>query len=242
MNMCIYKWLYALLAAIHPQRKARKDFRRLKNDLKSISSYSQEGEDLILQRILNHPKEGFYIDVGAHHPFRFSNTALLYKRKWRGINIEANPSQLESFKRYRPRDINLNLLVGNQSKEIDFYFFNDSALNTSSPEIAQNLIDEGKFKFLKKEKVIPWKLEEIINKFAPEITNIDYLNIDVEGLGLSVLESNNWNKHSPSVISIELLSCNDFEQLKQFKEYLFLKEKGYSLEAKTPNTAFFTKL
>jgi FkbM family methyltransferase len=239
--MCIYKWLYALLAAIHPQRKARKDFRRLKNDLKSISSYSQEGEDLILQRILNHPKEGFYIDVGAHHPFRFSNTALLYKRKWRGINIEANPSQLESFKRYRPRDINLNLLVGNQSKEIDFYFFNDSALNTSSPEIAQNLIDEGKFKFLKKEKVIPWKLEEIINKFAPEITNIDYLNIDVEGLGLSVLESNNWDKHSPSVISIELLSCNDFEQLKQFKEYLFLKERGYTLNAKTHNTAFFTK-
>jgi FkbM family methyltransferase len=231
-----------MLAAIHPQRKARKDYRRLKNDLKSVCSYSQEGEDLILQRILHQKKVGFYIDVGAHHPFRFSNTALLYKKNWRGINIEANPSQLELFTRYRPRDINLNLLVGNQSQEIEFYFFNDPALNTSSSEIAQSLIDEGKFKFLKKEKLMPWKLERVINEFAPEITNIDYLNIDVEGLGLSVLESNNWNKYSPSIISIELLSCNDFEQLKQFKEYLFLKEKGYSLEAKTPNTAFFTKL
>ena len=80
MNMCIYKLVYAILAAIHPQRKARKDFRRLKNDLKSACSYSQEGEDLILQRIFHNQKDGFYIDVGAHHPFRFSNTALLYKK------------------------------------------------------------------------------------------------------------------------------------------------------------------
>jgi len=33
-----------------------------------FKSYSQEGEDLILTRILCEKKEGFYIDVGAHHP------------------------------------------------------------------------------------------------------------------------------------------------------------------------------
>ena len=44
---------------------------------------------------------------------------------------------------------------------------------------------------------MPWTLENVINEFAPEITNIDYLNIDVEGLGLSVLESNDWNKPLP---------------------------------------------
>ena len=36
--------------------------------------FSQEGEDIILQRIFERKKQGFYVDVGAFHPFRFSNT------------------------------------------------------------------------------------------------------------------------------------------------------------------------
>lgn len=37
-------------------------------------SWSQEGEDLILRRIFENKNTGFYVDVGAHHPKRFSNT------------------------------------------------------------------------------------------------------------------------------------------------------------------------
>ncbi|MEN3015364.1 MAG: hypothetical protein ABDH21_04850 [bacterium] len=35
----------------------------------SIRSYSQEGEDLIFHRIFERKSEGFYVDVGAHHPY-----------------------------------------------------------------------------------------------------------------------------------------------------------------------------
>ena len=45
-----------------------------------INSYSQEGEDLVLQRIFANYKSGFYVDVGAHHPKRFSNTFLFIKK------------------------------------------------------------------------------------------------------------------------------------------------------------------
>lgn len=69
--------------------------------------YSQEGEDLLLSRILGDKKDGFYVDVGAHHPFRFSNTYLLYKQGWRGINIDAMPGSMKLFNRFRPRDINI---------------------------------------------------------------------------------------------------------------------------------------
>ncbi|MDE0952382.1 MAG: hypothetical protein OSA45_14010, partial [Halioglobus sp.] len=41
-------------------------------------TYSQEGEDMILQRIFGQRREGFYIDVGAHQPFRYSNTYVFY--------------------------------------------------------------------------------------------------------------------------------------------------------------------
>ena len=45
----------------------------------SIKSYSQEGEDMILRRIFENRNNGFYVDVGAHHPRRFSNTYYFYK-------------------------------------------------------------------------------------------------------------------------------------------------------------------
>jgi hypothetical protein len=51
-----------------------------------LSLYSQEGEDLILQRIFEHKQKGFYVDVGDYHPFLFSNTYIFYLRGWRGIN------------------------------------------------------------------------------------------------------------------------------------------------------------
>ena len=46
--------------------------------------YSQEGEDMILSKIFGGQKSGFYVDVGAHHPLRFSNTYLFYLRGWGG--------------------------------------------------------------------------------------------------------------------------------------------------------------
>jgi hypothetical protein len=54
----------------------------------SISvSWSQCGEDLALLHLL--PPNGRYLDIGAHHPSRFSVTRHLYQRGWDGINVEA---------------------------------------------------------------------------------------------------------------------------------------------------------
>ena len=56
------------------------------------SSYAQEGEDLIINRMIyGKIDQGFFVDVGAHHPKRFSNTYFFYKKGWKGISIEARP-------------------------------------------------------------------------------------------------------------------------------------------------------
>ncbi|MFT7246563.1 MAG: hypothetical protein ACI82A_003940, partial [Candidatus Azotimanducaceae bacterium] len=70
-------------------------------------SWSQEGEDQILRRIFEQQSTGFYVDVGAHHPKRFSNTFLFYKLGWQGINIDAMPGSMALFNRERSRDLNL---------------------------------------------------------------------------------------------------------------------------------------
>ena len=63
--------------------------------------YSQFGEDVILRTFIKNKKTGFYVDVGCWHPKRFSNTYWLYKRGWRGINIDAMPGSMKPFKKTR---------------------------------------------------------------------------------------------------------------------------------------------
>jgi hypothetical protein len=55
-------------------------------------TYGQEGEDLILEKLFEGQKTGFFVDVGAHHPFRFSNTQLLYEWGWRGTTSSPLPA------------------------------------------------------------------------------------------------------------------------------------------------------
>ena len=53
-------------------------------------SFSQKGEDLIIERIIGNKEKGFYIDIGAHNPNVFNNTKRFYVKGWSGINIEPN--------------------------------------------------------------------------------------------------------------------------------------------------------
>lgn len=77
-------------------------------------SFSQEGEDLILQRLLADRPPGFFVDVGAYHPIRFSNTYVLYRQGWRGINIDATPGAMRLFSEVRSEDINLEAFVAEE--------------------------------------------------------------------------------------------------------------------------------
>ncbi|WP_233706612.1 FkbM family methyltransferase, partial [Helicobacter marmotae] len=79
------------------------------------ASYSIEGEDRILSALMGDKegKSGFYVDVGAHHPFRYSNTYLFYTWGWMGINIDATPGSMAAFRKHRPRDINIECAIGN---------------------------------------------------------------------------------------------------------------------------------
>jgi len=96
------------------------------------NSFSQEGEDMILQRIFSGKNDGFFVDVGAHHPTRFSNTYLFYLKGWRGINIDAAPGSMTAFRKVRPADINIECPVSDKSDIATFYIFNEPALNTFS--------------------------------------------------------------------------------------------------------------
>jgi FkbM family methyltransferase len=204
----------------------------------ALKSYSQEGEDMILRRLFEQQKNGFYVDVGAHHPKRFSNTYFFYKQGWSGINIDAMPGSMKVFEKIRPRDINIEKPVSDKKQVLTYYVFNEPALNSFSKELSEERDGKGNY-FVKFTKDIETStLEEILDNHLPQNQQIDFLSIDVEGLDFMVLKSNNFDKYKPKVILIEILqsSLSDIENNEITQ---FLKGYHYTIYAKAVNTVIF---
>ncbi|KKU14021.1 MAG: SAM-dependent methyltransferase [Microgenomates group bacterium GW2011_GWC2_45_8] len=167
----------------------------------SFSSYSQREEDLVIDRLLKYKKRGFYVDIGANDPHRFSNTKRFYLKGWRGINIDPNMDSIERFMNSRPKDINLNIgISGEKSKIIFFRFFPDT-LSTFSPNLAKDYVKSG-YKKIKEEYIQTFPLAMVLKKYAGK-KKIDFLSVDTEGFDEKVLKSNDWKKYKPKIICVE---------------------------------------
>ena len=204
----------------------------------SLKTYSQEGEDLILNRILGDKKKGFYVDVGAHHPKRFSNTYFFYKKGWNGINIDAMPGSMKLFNIYRSKDINLEIPISSRPQNLTYHLFDEPALNGFSNKLSQKRNKISSYSLLSTIELKTDTLSNVLDTYLKADQKIDFMTIDVEGLDFEVLKSNNWEKYRPSIILIEILVKN-LNQINSDEIHLFLKEKKYELFAKTYNTTFY---
>lgn len=199
--------------------------------------YGQDGEDLILDRMLGPQPSGFYVDVGAHHPVRFSNTYLFYRRGWRGLNIDAAPGSMRLFERHRPRDINVESGVAGHAGELDYFRFNEPALNTFDADEAA-LKNKPPYRLIDTVKVRVERLDVLLARHVPPGQAIDFLSIDVEGKELEVLSSNDWTRYRPRIILAETLRV-DIPGLAACPVVLLLRDAGYKPVAKAFNTTFF---
>lgn len=201
-------------------------------------SYSQHGEDNILVNVLNYKKNGFFIDIGSHHPFRFSNTYKLYKMGWSGINIDPMPNSKRMFDLARPRDINLEIGISKERGYLKYYIFEESALNTFSPSMVKEAFENYKVKPIESKEIEVTTLEKCLDKHLAPNTKIDLMNIDVEGLDYEVLLSNNWQKYKPEIIVCEIKNSDILTILDQ-ESYKFLCGLGYTLISKTVLSCIF---
>lgn len=149
-------------------------------------SWSQGGEDIALIHALGGQQTGIYIDIGAHHPSRFSVTRHLYQMGWTGLNADANSELVDIFNRIRTRDKNICVAVGPEP-QYNFTIFEEAAISTLDSEWRDRFIGENN-KIAREVKVEGRKLGEILDDFQPE-KQVDLLSIDAEGSDLQVLES-----------------------------------------------------
>lgn len=218
--------LKKLVKTILPNRIVRKFYEYY------AKSFSQEGEDLVLRSIFQDEPKGFYIDIGAHHPRRFSNTYYFYLQGWRGINVDAMPRSMELFKKTRPRDINLEAAISSSKQTLKYYMYNEPALNTFSSElVAQRAArqDNSKNYKITSELTIPtFTLEEVLDQYLPANSKIDFLDVDVEGFDFQVLESNNWNKYRPKIVLVEQIGTS-IAEISKTEIGILMKKNNYKL-------------
>ena len=131
-------------------------------------SFSLTSIDLLISYIFRNKKKGIFIDIGCNHPVYNNNTYLLYKKGWRGINIDLDFSSIDMFNRFRPKDYNKQIAISKTKGLANFYFFHNRApKNTISKQSGKGA------KIIK--KIETDTLDNIIKKSNIKMKRIDFL-------------------------------------------------------------------
>ena len=189
-------------------------------------SYSQYGEDLIIDSFFQHHvpiKNGNYLDIGCYHPVGISNTYVLHKKGWQGLVIDIDDYKLELFKRRRGKNVEvLKAAISSEDSlsKVPIYKFNQpfSPYDTLSEDMAKTRSKAINIDYTT-EEVNQISINSLLNK-----KHFDLINIDVEGLDELIVNSIDFNKYQPTMIVYE-----SFDPLSISKTKELLNDNGYTL-------------
>jgi len=200
--------------------------------------YSQWGEDEFIIEYFKGKQKGIYLDIGCFNPFMYSNTCLLHQKGWRGINIDINPTSIDLFNIARPNDFNICTTVNNEKKLFEVYLDDPfSPLNTLDSKFYKNL--DKSFSTNKKNISVESKSIDEIISLSDIKTDIDFINIDVEGSDYKILTQIDIQKLKPKLISIEThnVDGSESENFQNINDYLI--NNNFSIFKRVGPTTLF---
>lgn len=224
-----------------PARWVVTSIRRIIN-ARGRRSYSQSGEDLILEFLLSEQLEirhPTYLDLGANHPVRLNNTYLFYQSGSTGVCVEADPRLCSLLRRQRKRDkcISGGVTPGGTG-DAEFFVMSVNQLSTFSAEHAYRLSNSGTCQIQEVLSIPLLSVNEIIRDHCGVCPNL--LCIDIEGLDEVVLADLDFGKYRPEVVCVEtVLHAGDGSELKNSRILQMMTRSGYRVYADTyVNTIF----
>ena len=181
-----------------------------------------DNEDLAVIDYFKDKKNGFYVDVGCYHPTHRNNTYLLHKKNWSGVNIDTSKFSIDLFNHMRPKDLNYNCAISNKNEIIKLFYQKElSQLSTTERDQAETVFQGN----IKEKEVQAFTLDEILDRDKFKDIKIDFLDIDVEGADLKVLEGLSFDRFKPELVCVEIHT----KEIKQSDIYKFLINKNYEL-------------
>lgn len=205
--------------------------------------YSQRGEDLIVEAIINaifldDPRRAGkirYLEIGANHPIASSSTFLFYSKGARGVLVEANPNLIPQLAGIRRDDVVINAaVVASELTSATLYISNKSELSSTRRDFISSfpgatVIDEI--------SVPTIHIGDLIKDYwQDDFVNI--LVIDVEGQDYELLESSDLARYQFDIIQIEpsdhLIAGN------RLRIWKHLNQLGYQLVADTQVNMIFS--
>jgi FkbM family methyltransferase len=211
---------------------------------REVVSYSQMGEDLVVQSIFEMldmaPKS--YLDIGAADPIEYNNTYRLYRCGLRGVLVEPNPTFAAKLRLTRPGDVVLEAGIGTMdATSADYYVIggrSDGTWNTFSREDAERAIANrpGTAWIERIEKKPLIRINRVMEEHFLEGPP-DFLSIDIEGLDYDVLASLDFYRWRPMIVCAEtiLVGSSRIES----RTIDLMRSNGYEVRGSTwANTIF----
>lgn len=162
---------------------------------------------------------GFFVEVGANHPRRGSQTWHLERRGWRGVLVEPLPEHAARLRRDRTAAV--------------------FAVACSSPENAGKVLPfyaADALSGLDMKQMAPWAepqeikvpvrtLDSVLEEAAAP-QPIDFLSVDVEGHEVEVLRGFDFARWAPRLILLE-------DHIATLNRHRFMTANGYRLVRRT---------
>ncbi len=178
-----------------------------------METYSQFGEDCIIFDFFQRKTNGYFVEIGAHHPYKLSQTWLLEKNGWRGILIEPIPHLAKELREKRKNSKVFECGVSSPDKTGTGFVVIREPIAVS--EVVFDVPSEKDYRTIRVRS-----LNDLFQE--ADCSRIDFLSIDIEGMEVEALIGMDFSLYRPKLILIED-HCHDLIK------HDFLKTKGYKI-------------
>lgn len=199
---------------------------------------SQYGEEAIINKYFKGLKSGMVVDVGAADGITGSNSKFLIDRGWNAILIEPNPHNYKKLiDLYRDNQLVQVCPKACYSSDLGIIPFYCDTYDGHGQISTMDLSFRDKWDKVYNAKYVEVTVEcvtltQILNDY--NISKIDFLSIDCEGVDLEVLKGIDWNKLDLGLICVE--DQGEYQSL----VIEFLGSVGFKQFDRTCGNVFFT--